>query len=322
MSLETLRSKVEQLIEIAQSGGGSTSDGAINYPNYNYVRPSWWLPRPTIISNASINEIWVLNEVDASLNEYDGIDIADAAVVRNGYKQFWQRIEGNVLDHYLPDAIELIFNCKQTAYISAKMLTVSASIAPGVTFPKLQIVTGTPLQLKYNASAGSSFQFCPNLKLILNNISIVTSGNYIFGRSGLIKAPNIISTNLLSSAAMYGYCYNIVDGGTLSANSATNTFAHCINLQKIHLAKNCVTVSNTFIKCENLKYVTIEQDHAKSLYLSASTKYPPEVLHQIIENLADLTGATALDLIIGETNIAKIDEAHIAMLNEKNWNYS
>jgi hypothetical protein len=42
----------------------------------------------------------------------------------------------------------------------------------------------------------------------------------------------------------------------------------------------------------------------------------------MIENLADLTGQTAKTFQIGATNLAKIDEEHMAMLNNKNWNYS
>ena len=41
----------------------------------------------------------------------------------------------------------------------------------------------------------------------------------------------------------------------------------------------------------------------------------------MIENLADLTGKTAKMFQIGTTNIAKIDEAHLQMLEDKNWNY-
>jgi hypothetical protein len=42
----------------------------------------------------------------------------------------------------------------------------------------------------------------------------------------------------------------------------------------------------------------------------------------MVENLADLTGHTAKTFQIGATNLAKIDEAHINMLQAKNWNYS
>jgi hypothetical protein len=42
----------------------------------------------------------------------------------------------------------------------------------------------------------------------------------------------------------------------------------------------------------------------------------------MIENLADLTGQTAKTFQVGETNLAKIDEEHLAMLTAKNWSYS
>lgn len=59
------------------------------------------------------------------------------------------------------------------------------------------------------------------------------------------------------------------------------------------------------------------------LYLQYSTKYPQEILHGIIENLYDLSngGMTGI-LCVGATNLAKIDETHKAMAENKNWELS
>ena len=71
-----------------------------------------------------------------------------------------------------------------------------------------------------------------------------------------------------------------------------------------------------------IKSVTIGEGWAVSIYLNYSNNLTVESLHGMIENLADLTGLTAKNFKVGETNLAKIDEDHIAMLNAKNWNYS
>jgi hypothetical protein len=71
-----------------------------------------------------------------------------------------------------------------------------------------------------------------------------------------------------------------------------------------------------------LTNLTIGEGWAYSIYLYNSNNLSVESLHGMIENLADLTGKTAKKFQVGETNLAKIDEEHIAMLQAKNWTYS
>ena len=71
----------------------------------------------------------------------------------------------------------------------------------------------------------------------------------------------------------------------------------------------------------SLTVLEVGNGTSADLYLQYSTNYTQATLHAIIENLADLTGKTAKTFVVGETNLAKIDDEHIAMLNQKNWNY-
>ncbi|MEE0982007.1 MAG: hypothetical protein U0K91_09995 [Acutalibacteraceae bacterium] len=55
-----------------------------------------------------------------------------------------------------------------------------------------------------------------------------------------------------------------------------------------------------------------------SLFLYESPNLKQECLHKIIENYADMTGATAPTFHVGGANMMKIDKEHIAMLESKN----
>lgn len=296
------------------------------YKEINYIRPSWWLPHPQLTQGDNVNEIWILHEIEENVNEYQGIDITNATVVREGYKQFWQRIEGNVIDQFHYNAVEMIFNCTEIASFSLKCAAITNIISQfQTTFPKLQIISGTPLKIKHHATAGSTLQCCSNLRAIFNDIIVDGSMNYSFTTTAITKMPNLIYNENLSSISCPGAfacCYNLIDAGTYKGTTSANTFASCVNLKTIHIGLNAVTTTNTFTNCKKLKYVTIEPGHSKALYLSASTEFTSEILHAIIENLGDLTGSTALAFTIGSDNLAKIDEEHITMLENKNWNYS
>lgn len=64
----------------------------------------------------------------------------------------------------------------------------------------------------------------------------------------------------------------------------------------------------------------IGKDTAVSLYLQECPLLTQECLHNIIDNLADMTGAKALTLQIGSDNIAKVSDEYKLKLSNKNWN--
>ena len=80
--------------------------------------------------------------------------------------------------------------------------------------------------------------------------------------------------------------------------------------------------ANSFIYGTGLKVLTVPDGFACDLYLSKSTNWTTEALHNIIDKLADLTGKTAGVFKVGEENLAKISTEYIAKLENKNWNFS
>ena len=71
----------------------------------------------------------------------------------------------------------------------------------------------------------------------------------------------------------------------------------------------------------SLTVLEVGNGTSADLYLQYSTNYTQSTLHAIIENLADLTGKTAKTFFVGDTNLAKIDDEHKTILNNKNWIY-
>lgn len=72
---------------------------------------------------------------------------------------------------------------------------------------------------------------------------------------------------------------------------------------------------------ETMREFYIGKGTTSSLYLYKCPNLTQQSLHSCIENYADMTGTTAPLFHIGEENVAKIDDEHIAMLNRKNISY-
>lgn len=126
---------------------------------------------------------------------------------------------------------------------------------------------------------------------------------------------------------MFQNCSNLKTIPLLDISNGTNNkrmFTGCRALENINITtrtqRNLET--DTFYDCTALTNLTIGEGWAVSIYLTYSNNLTVESLHGMIENLADLTGATAKTFQVGATNLAKIDEEHIAMLQAKKWNYS
>ena len=316
MSLATLKVKVEKLIDKIESLPVLTEDIAVNY-----TRPSWWLPYPEVLKNQGLNEIFLLLEVDGSVTEFDGIDLSETAVLSNGRKQFWKRIEGIQIEGEMPDLLEVFANCSDEWCFNHTSATVTTSLTNAKAFyPKLQIIGGTPMKITSNAN---TLPVTGNLRIIDCEINVRSNAqlNGIFAFSGLTKAPLINSSVALPYA--FNTCSALTDGGILGGTHGTGgncIYQYCTAMEKIHISEPCTVISTTFNKCSMLKEVTVDKGFSGSLYLQHSTRYSSETLHAIIENYADCTG---LDVTfqVGESNLAKIDDDHKAMLTAKGIEY-
>lgn len=103
-------------------------------------------------------------------------------------------------------------------------------------------------------------------------------------------------------------------------------FQNCRQLSKLKVGKLTSTESTSFsitAKGTNssIEFLEIGKGTSASLYLQDSLKYSQETLHNLIDNLADMTGQEAPVFSVGTTNLAKISDEYLQKLKDKNWNY-
>lgn len=150
--------------------------------------------------------------------------------------------------------------------------------------------------------------------------------NMFYNCTRLYKVPQLDTSNGTLFNSMFYNCSNITEVPELDIINGTRfdaMFYECKKLETVALTTATVNLGEiTFKNCTALQNITIGEGWAVNIYLHYSNNLTVESLHGMIENLADLTGQTAKIFQIGATNLAKIDEDHIAMLEAKNWNYS
>ena len=150
--------------------------------------------------------------------------------------------------------------------------------------------------------------------------------NMFYNCEKIITIPQLDTSNGTVLNHMFSGCSSLVEVPQLDTSKNTSfafMFGNCKKLETAALTTAISDmVTSTFQNCTALTNLTIGEGWAYNIYLAYSDNLSVESLHGIIENLADLTGATAKKFQVGATNLAKIDEEHIAMLQTKNWNYS
>lgn len=114
---------------------------------------------------------------------------------------------------------------------------------------------------------------------------------------------------------------------TPSATTMGNyVFQNCRRLSKLKVGKLTSTTSTSFritAKGTNssIEFLEIGKGTSASLYLQDSIKYSQETLHNLIDNLADMTGQVQPVFSVGTTNIEKISDEYLQKLKDKNWKY-
>lgn len=103
-------------------------------------------------------------------------------------------------------------------------------------------------------------------------------------------------------------------------------FQNCRKLSKLKVGKLTSTESTSFRISpkgtkSSIEFLEIGKGTSASLYLQDSLKYSQETLHNLIDNLADMTGQEAPVFSVGPTNLAKISDEYLQKLKDKNWHY-
>lgn len=96
---------------------------------------------------------------------------------------------------------------------------------------------------------------------------------------------------------------------------------NCNNLEIVEVGSLVTTQTDSFSNCSKIKEIIIGKDTTASLYLYHCPELTQECLHNIIDNLADMTGSNAPTFYVGEENLTKISPEYISKLNQKHWNF-
>jgi hypothetical protein len=171
----------------------------------------------------------------------------------------------------------------------------------------------------------SAFRDCYNLKHFKVPMSTTSLGSYCFASCYLLKSIDGIERIESIGSNCFDGCMSLE--GVITINEkvpaiSNNTFRDCCNITGF-IFRGIPTIEvNAFSNCVNMYDITIPKGWNKNLYIYQSSLYSQDVLHALVENLADMsTAETQPTFQVGTTNIAKIDEVHIEMLESKGWLY-
>lgn len=95
----------------------------------------------------------------------------------------------------------------------------------------------------------------------------------------------------------------------------------CNNLETVEFGSLNSTQTDSFSNCSKIKEFIVGKDTMANLYLYHCPELTQACLHNIIDNLADMTGLTAPTFYVGEENLTKISPEYISKLNQKHWTY-
>jgi hypothetical protein len=141
----------------------------------------------------------------------------------------------------------------------------------------------------------------------------------------------------VSSAATYHattmfqyafYLKSIYDMGIPAQKSYANTFQSCVALESIEVLRSDANTvwNNTFSGCSNLTELTIEGEIGQNGFdVSPCKKLSLRSLQTIVVALANKstdTSGTTWKVTFGGTNVAKLTDAEINIMETKGWDYA
>ena len=95
----------------------------------------------------------------------------------------------------------------------------------------------------------------------------------------------------------------------------------CPKLEYLEIGSLNNMYSNSLQNDTSLTTLIVGKGTSSNLYLYQSPNLTQECLHNIIDNLADMTGLNAPTFYVGEENLAKIAPEYLTKLTKKNWLY-
>lgn len=293
-----------------------------NYVNANVNIPEKQLGIKTITSNGTYKA------TDDNLDGYSEVEVATSGVDINNYFEinytgteyyrFIKRIPTNT-----------IINTKSCNYMFAgfaKLQEIPLLDTSNVTSMNSMLngcisLTSIPkLDTSKVTSMDSMFNNCNSLPTIpLLDTSNVTNMGYMFSNcSVLTTIPLLDTSNVTNMSAVFINCKSLVtipNFDMSKVNRISNAFNGCTKLTNVGRFEN---LGMAFSTTQSANYSSYK------LNLSACTNLTYDSLMNIINSLYDIAtlGVKPQQLILGDTNLAKLTEEEIAIATNKGWSVS
>lgn len=97
-------------------------------------------------------------------------------------------------------------------------------------------------------------------------------------------------------------------------------FCNCKNLQILKLGALTESTNTAFMGCGALYTLIVGEGTAANLFIQYSPLLTQECMHNIIDNVADRIGTSALTLYVHQDVYDRISEEYKTKLSKKNWN--
>lgn len=97
-------------------------------------------------------------------------------------------------------------------------------------------------------------------------------------------------------------------------------FCNCKNLQILKLGALTESSNTAFMGCGALHTLIVGEGTEANLFVQYSFLLKQECVHDIIDNVADRTGTSALTLYVHQDVYDRISEEYKTKLSNKNWN--
>lgn len=171
----------------------------------------------------------------------------------------------------------------------------------------------------YNSSSNNGWQI--QAKAITGYLQTVEGENFIKENNNveIIDLPELTRAN---SHSMFNRAYGLRICKIPKIRTMGQYFlSNCTKLEYLEIGSLSNMYSNSLQNDTSLNTLIVGKGTSSNLYLYQSPNLTKECLHNIIDNLADMTGLKAPTFYVGEENLAKIAPEYLTKLTKKNWLY-
>lgn len=158
-------------------------------------------------------------------------------------------------------------------------------------------------------------------KAITGYLQTVEGENFISQNNNveIIDLPELTRAN---SHSMFNRAYGLRICKIPKIKSMSQYFlSNCTKLEYLEIGSLNNMYSNSLQNATSLTTLIVGKGTSSNLYLYQSPNLTQECLHNIIDNLSDMTGLNAPTFYVGEENLTKISPEYISKLNQKHWNF-